>query len=205
MIRAAAEEGHEIGLHAWDHHRWQAASAGWGRRPSSGSCGAVCNFPTPIGAPVMCPPSPAGSARMMSWLRSASFPLPTTAIAADTGFLPRAGGRRLAQPQVPVTLPTYDEAGRDGHGRFPRPRARAAPPAELNILTIHAEAEGIALEAEFRRFWEKPWRSGMNLFPSALAGAPDELPDGVMSAGIHSRPRRLGQPPEPGPRVTRAG
>ncbi|WP_218188183.1 polysaccharide deacetylase family protein [Desulfosarcina cetonica] len=41
MIREAVLEGHEIGLHAWDHHAWQAHVDHMRRRPSTGSCGVV--------------------------------------------------------------------------------------------------------------------------------------------------------------------
>jgi undecaprenyl phosphate-alpha-L-ara4FN deformylase len=72
-------------------------------------------------------------------------------------FLPLTSdaGDEVGQPQVPATLPTYDEVvGRGGataddyfSGLAPR-----LAPERLNVLTIHAEVEGIREAVAFDRF-----------------------------------------------------
>lgn len=69
-------------------------------------------------------------------------------------FYPVVNGRTLRQPQIPVTLPTYDEAvGRNGlrHEDWNTYLLRRLNPASLNVLTIHAEVEGMACARLFER------------------------------------------------------
>jgi undecaprenyl phosphate-alpha-L-ara4FN deformylase len=116
MIRSASGDGHEIGLHAWDHHGWQAHIATMEagairdvlRRGMTGSATSPANR-RPVRR------FPPGNARRRFWKKKAGCPLSTTATAGAGVFLPGGGRPALTQPQVPVTLPTYDEAiGRTG-------------------------------------------------------------------------------------------
>jgi len=58
-------------------------------------------------------------------------------------------------PQIPVTLPTYDEIiGRNGvnDDNFNATILDSVRPDQLNVLTIHAEVEGIAKRELFDDF-----------------------------------------------------
>jgi undecaprenyl phosphate-alpha-L-ara4FN deformylase len=170
-LRAAAAAGHEVGLHAWDHHRWQVGAARWsestlareiergvqefaavfGRRPDcSAAAGWVCNERALLAKQAI-------GFRYNSDCRGVSV------------FTPRAAGRRCA-PQIPTTLPTYDEViGRDGvtdRNYNERLLERIAPGA-LNVLTVHAEVEGMARAPLFARFLRACAQRGVAL--SALA------------------------------------
>ena len=54
-------------------------------------------------------------------------------------------GKQLETPQIPLNMPTYDELlGRDGVTRenYNERLLATASPDGMNLLTIHAEAEG---------------------------------------------------------------
>ncbi|HVS23941.1 MAG TPA: 4-deoxy-4-formamido-L-arabinose-phosphoundecaprenol deformylase [Gammaproteobacteria bacterium] len=155
-LRAAENAGHEVGLHAWDHHRWQvsaltmdaralheeiargvdAFAEALGRRPDcSAAAGWICNE------------------RVLEAKEEFGFRYNSDCRGRSI-FVPTVNGRRLA-PQVPATLPTYDEvvgrAGVTNENYNERLLARIEPGA-LNVLTVHAEVEGIVCAALFDEF-----------------------------------------------------
>jgi undecaprenyl phosphate-alpha-L-ara4FN deformylase len=70
-------------------------------------------------------------------------------------FYPVVNGEALPQPQLPTTLPTYDELfGRDGlpHDRYNQHLISLMKPERLNVLVIHAEVEGLFCLDLFRDF-----------------------------------------------------
>ena len=67
-------------------------------------------------------------------------------------------GKAIRQPQIPVTLPTYDELiGRNRvlHENYNQVLLDLFRPDKLNVLTIHAEVEGMACLDLFDRFLEE--------------------------------------------------
>jgi undecaprenyl phosphate-alpha-L-ara4FN deformylase len=77
-------------------------------------------------------------------------------------------GRTLAQPQIPVDLPTYDEGVGRGAGADERWNdmllnrlADGAP----HVLTIHAESEGGAKAALFEQFLDRALAAGHQFEP----------------------------------------
>jgi undecaprenyl phosphate-alpha-L-ara4FN deformylase len=85
-------------------------------------------------------------------------------------FLPHSArlGRTLAQPQIPVDLPTYDEGVGRGAGADERWNdmllahlADGAP----HVLTIHAESEGGAKAALFEQFLDRALAAGHQFEP----------------------------------------
>jgi undecaprenyl phosphate-alpha-L-ara4FN deformylase len=102
-------------------------------------------------------------------------------------FRPTVGGRLLTQPQVPVTLPTFDEViGRQGVNRenYNDYLLAQLRPNQLNVLTIHAEAEGIACRAMFGAFLAKALAQG-HTFSTLGDVLPEKsgIPAGVMLKG----------------------
>jgi undecaprenyl phosphate-alpha-L-ara4FN deformylase len=85
-------------------------------------------------------------------------------------FLPHSArlGRTLAQPQIPVDLPTYDEGVGRGAGADERWNdlllARLADGAP-HVLTIHAESEGGAKAALFEQFLDRALAAGHQFEP----------------------------------------
>ncbi|MEZ0470785.1 4-deoxy-4-formamido-L-arabinose-phosphoundecaprenol deformylase [Luteimonas salinilitoris] len=155
-LRAAASAGHEVGLHAFDHHRWQAAaghmtvealqreigrgvdafSDALGKRPDcSAAAGWICNE------------------RVLEAKEAFGFRYNSDCRGRSV-FAPRLNRRRFA-PQVPTTLPTYDElVGRNGvtNESYYDRLLDLMRPGELNVLTGHAEVEGIVCAARFDKF-----------------------------------------------------
>jgi len=108
VIRAAADAGHEIGLHAWDHHAWQAridAMDGAAirehlRRGFDLLARIAGREPVASAAPGWrCPE------RILP--EKETFPFRYNSdCRGERIFRPVVAGRRLEQVQIPTTLPT---------------------------------------------------------------------------------------------------
>ena len=98
MIRTARQD-HEIGLHAWDHHAWQARIErmdGCGH-PDHLRAGWIASTTSP-GQPPACSAVPAWKCTTQSWWKKIASPLPTTAIAGGQRFFPVVNGRADPAP-----------------------------------------------------------------------------------------------------------
>ncbi|MBI5558445.1 MAG: 4-deoxy-4-formamido-L-arabinose-phosphoundecaprenol deformylase [Deltaproteobacteria bacterium] len=159
-IRRTADEGHEIGLHAWDHHRWQTRIAKLNQKKvvqemKRGMDLLACI----IGRPVDCAAAPAWRISPAALLAREMFPVRYNSdCRGHSIFFPLTENGLLSRPQIPTTLPTYDEViGRNGidAGNYNDFLLGLFKQDELNVLTIHAEAEGGVCRAMFADFLEK--------------------------------------------------
>jgi undecaprenyl phosphate-alpha-L-ara4FN deformylase len=170
IIRDTAEAGHEVGLHAWDHHAWQAHID---RMDSDAICRELtwgAELLTRIlGYPPTCSAVPGWKCNDHVLKEKARFSFRYNSdCRGDSVFRPVVDGRELQQPQVPVTLPTYDEVvGRNGISdeNYNEYMLSLLRPDRLNVLTIHAEVEGIACLRRFEQFVEKALSQGHRLLP----------------------------------------
>jgi len=189
VIRAAADAGHECGFHAWDHQRWQACAG----RMSAAETRSVLARGTALLEEIT-GRKPAASAapgwKGMDELLEAEAGYPfryNSDCRGDRIFLPVVAGRRLRQPQIPVTLPTYDEViGRNGitdagYNEFMLSMLR---PGGLNVLAIHAEVEGGARAGLFDGFMRAARGKGVQFVPlGELSGDWPEPGPGTMIRG----------------------
>jgi undecaprenyl phosphate-alpha-L-ara4FN deformylase len=181
-IKQAAEQGHEIGLHAWDHHAWQAKIDSMdddalydhlnrGFEMLAAICGQA---PT-------CSAAPGWKANDVTLRQKERFSFHYNSDCRGHGiFMPVVGGARLTEPQMPVTLPTYDEIiGRDGitNENYNDHILSMIRPGPLNVLTIHAEVEGIVCRDLFDDFLKRAAERGIETVPCGrLIDAETELP-----------------------------
>jgi len=190
VLRRAADEGHEIGLHAWDHHAWQARLHRMRAeeirdhlRRAFEAVERAC------GRPPVCSAAPAWRVTDAALLEKDRFPFRYNSdCRGESVFLPRVAGKPLSVPQVPATLPTFDEIiGRDGVTRenYNERLLDLLRPDALNVLTVHAEVEGIACRDLFADFLEKAARRGVRLVPlGELLPPPGEpIPAGEIARG----------------------
>jgi undecaprenyl phosphate-alpha-L-ara4FN deformylase len=159
-IHRAADAGHEIGLHAWDHHRWQTRIAGLSQKKVEQEIKRGQDLlASIIGRPVDCAAAPAWRISPAVLLAREQFPVRYNSdCRGHSIFFPLTENGLLSQPQIPATLPTYDEViGRNGidAGNYNDFLLRLFKRDELNVLTIHAEAEGGICRAMFADFLEK--------------------------------------------------
>jgi undecaprenyl phosphate-alpha-L-ara4FN deformylase len=184
-IRQAVKAGHEIGLHAWDHHRWQAKVEDMDtataladlRRGYDMLAEIIDRHPD-------CYASPAWriTPAAMRALDELGFSY-TSDCRGTSLFHPVLEGMRTAHPQVPTTLPTYDElvgteCTNENYNEFLLDEIR---PGQLNVLTIHAEVEGIACNAVFDDFLDLAAARDIGFVPlGALLSESGELPDGAI-------------------------
>ena len=94
-------------------------------------------------------------------------------------------GKRLEQLQIPVTLPTYDEAlGRDGvnDANYNDHQIGLLTEERPNVLTIHAEAEGGKCAAMFDAYLDRVKALGYEIIPlgELARRVKDSAPDGEM-------------------------
>jgi len=157
MIRAAADAGHETGFHAWDHHAWQSRADRMRAEEVRSLTKLGCDRLAAItGKTPCCSAVPAWKCTDETLSVKEEFPFVYNSDCRGSEiFLPVVNGRVLRQPQVPVTLPTYDEmigsGGVTDANYNDRLRSYLRPDG-LNVLTIHAEVEGIACLEMFRGF-----------------------------------------------------
>jgi undecaprenyl phosphate-alpha-L-ara4FN deformylase len=163
-IRELAGSGHEIGLHAWDHHAWQTRI----ERMSAAEIAAHLRDGAELlarltGAPADCSAAPAWRTTDLALHEKLRFDFRYNSDCRGTGpFLPLLDDGTLGQLQVPATLPTFDERvgrGVTAAGYYDELLERLAAPA-FSVLTIHAEVEGISAEPLFADFLERALAAG---------------------------------------------
>ena len=159
QIQQTVQAGHEVGLHAWDHHAWQA-------RIDRMSADALCKqlqqgykqLTQICGVPPVCSAVPGWKCTEAVLVEKEKLPFRFNSdCRGDSVFQPIVNGKTLRQPQIPTTLPTYDEIiGTHGitDTNYNEHLFSLLQPDQLNVLTIHAEVEGLSRFELFRAFLE---------------------------------------------------
>lgn len=166
VIKQTDKNGHDVGLHAWDHHKWQIkidqmSSSQLSSEIRKGytalekildkkvSCSAVagwrCNDQTIVEKEKL-------PFRYNSDCRGESI------------FIPYNG----KTPQIPVTLPTYDELiGENGitDENYNDHIINLIKPTGLNVYTIHAEVEGIQYASAFEQLIKQAASKNIQFVP----------------------------------------
>jgi len=156
IIRATAEAGHEIGVHAWDHHRWQRHVDTMRDDEINQEIRFACDkFKQVLGYAPKTSAAAGWKCPQSAALAKENFEFEYNSdCRGDSIFIPMLNKRQLAV-QIPVTLPTYDEViGRDGvdNDNFNNYILKQITPNKLNVYTIHAEVEGIVCADLFDAF-----------------------------------------------------
>ncbi|MBN2143325.1 MAG: 4-deoxy-4-formamido-L-arabinose-phosphoundecaprenol deformylase [Candidatus Aureabacteria bacterium] len=182
IIRQAYEEGHEIGLHAWDHYAWQAKMQHAGEPFIRNQIQMGMEMLEKItGQLPKCSAAPAWKCtdKILRVKESYDFSY-NSDCRGQNMFYPFINGESGKQPQIPTTLPTYDEViGRNGitNGNYNQHLISLVKRQDLNVLTIHAEAEGIACFRLFEDFIEKIHAEGGQFIPlGTLLNSPSSIP-----------------------------
>lgn len=170
LIRATADAGHEVGLHAWDHHAWQThidtMDAGSINRSLKKGIDMLAEI---LGHPPTCSAVPGWRCNELVLIEKEKFPFNYNSdCRGQTLFRPVVKSKELTQPQIPVTLPTYDEViGRNGvsNSNYNDYMLSLLAPKKLNVLTIHAEVEGIIAVQMFEEFLKKALSQGAVFVP----------------------------------------
>ncbi len=167
QIREAAEAGHEVGFHAWDHHRTQAhidtmsddEMRGEFRRGVEELTRIVGKAPKTSATPGW---------RTTGRLLKIKTEFPFDYNSDCRGYAPFKPSIPGAPLQIPVTLPTYDEiCGRDGvnDANYNDRQIALLKENALNVLTIHAEAEGGKCAALFDDYLKRVLALGYQVIP----------------------------------------
>ena len=158
-IRDAAATGHEVGLHAWDHHRWQARVERMDQYAITREIQRGYDLLTDIlGRSPNCAAAPSWQVTPDALKALDQFPFRFLSdCRGHSIFRPVVDGRQLCHAQVPTTLPTYDELiGLECTAEtYNSHLLDMIQPESLNVLTIHAEAEGISCLPLFQDFLDK--------------------------------------------------
>ncbi len=162
IIHRTVAEGHEVGLHAWDHHKWQSMNMD---KPGAVTQEIRLGFERLaeiLGTEPLSSAAPAWRAPAVVLTAKRAFPFLYNSDCRGTDcYLPILPDQTEAQPQIPVTLPTYDEMiGLYGttDTNYNHRLLDLFRPKELNILCLHAEVEGLAKAALFDNFLQQAWR-----------------------------------------------
>jgi undecaprenyl phosphate-alpha-L-ara4FN deformylase len=174
VMRSVLAEGFEVGLHTYDHVRWQdyvaGASEAWTRIEFERGMNAFKRvfgfFPISHAA--------AGwqiNAHALELEREYGLQYASDT-RGQTPFWPLLEGRRSSCPQLPTTLPTFDELlGREGidesriaEAVFRLSEKNAASSADrLQVFTLHAELEGMLLLNSFESLLTKWQAAGVTI------------------------------------------
>lgn len=169
QILAADQAGHEIGIHAWDHHLWQNRCGRMGEAEAAAQTGRAAEALTAIlGRDADCAAAPGWRATAATIRSRARLPLRYGADCRGRSiFRPAIQGEVFSLPQIPSTLPTYDElAGPDCSDlEYNQRLLDRIRPGALNVLTVHAEVEGVARIALFESFLDQARRRGLSFVP----------------------------------------
>ncbi|HYL05541.1 MAG TPA: polysaccharide deacetylase family protein [Thermoanaerobaculia bacterium] len=207
-LAAAAAAGHEVGLHAWDHVTWQDRLDRLSRAAIDAQLDrGIAAFEAIFGARPRGFAAPAWfcTGEGFAALDARGFDYLSVSRGAAPPFYPRVAGRALATLEVPTTLPTLDEElGRDGitPGNYVRRLVARYRPGHDEVLTVHAETEGLAYRGLFQELLRRHRELGVvtRTVGELAAEARERAPAGDIAYGeVAGRAGRvvLAAPPSP--------
>lgn len=190
VIARSAAEGHEIGLHAWDHFAWQTWAGVWdedrmAREIQKGLDALECI----VGRRIDCSAVAGWRADQTAIEAKQGFGFHYNSDCRGTApFRPRLADGSPGTPQIPATLPTWDEVV-----------GRQTSAADYNafivktieqdagtpVYVIHAEVEGIAMANQFDALIAKATEAGIAFCPlgDLLPEDISILPEGRVARG----------------------
>ena len=190
LMRDTDKAGHEVGLHAWDHHGWQKNTEHWGipQLTRQIQLGVDC-LNDILGRAVDCSAAAGWRADQQVVDAKEAFGFRYNSDCRGLGaFRPKlANGSFSTAPQIPVDLPTYDEVvgpnlQPEQFNDFILEQFSATPG---HVYTIHAEVEGIAMAAQFDQLLARAKERGIQFRPLGEL-LPDDLttlPEGRVVRG----------------------
>lgn len=174
IMREVRAAGHEVGIHCYDHFKWQDFVAGkdqaWTRRELEKAIDAFrevfAEEPRVLGAPGWQLNGPTLTLEEELGFRYASD------TRGEEPFLPELDGIASQCPQLPTTLPTLDELlGAEGiseatvHSRIFQ--ASRKPLEHGHLYTLHGELEGMKLSPVLERLLSAWIETGDQIGPLA--------------------------------------
>ncbi|MFM2486833.1 4-deoxy-4-formamido-L-arabinose-phosphoundecaprenol deformylase [Celerinatantimonas yamalensis] len=158
-ILAAQKQGHEIGLHAWDHHGWQANTERWSDDKMLEQLKRGYDELSHIlGEPVRTSAAPGWRAdqRVIDLKEQFNFDY-NSDCRGSAPFYPRCSDGHPGSAQLPVSVPTFDEVvgGQCTIEQFNPFICDAIENQPFAIYTIHAEVEGIVMSEQFEQLLEQ--------------------------------------------------
>ncbi len=159
IMKSVAEAGHEVGIHCWDHVKWQDGVEGADQAWTEAQMERACKRFLEIFG------NPARAHAAAGWQMNPHALRLTQrlgcAYSSDSRgarpFMPICNGELVACAQLPTTLPTLDEIiganGVTAENAHESLLAATAKP-QTQVYTLHAELEGQKLEAVFERLLE---------------------------------------------------
>ncbi len=166
VMRLVRDKGHEPGIHCYDHIRWQDGLMKMSAAEVREEFGkARTEFERIFGGPARTAGAAGWQANALSLAAYDEAGLLYASDGRGTHpFFPRSDGKTFKTLQIPSTLPTLDELL--GRPEYPEERLvehylsllRTGTP---NVLTIHAELEGMKYLALFRTFLEQAKARGV--------------------------------------------
>ena len=159
ILRSVRDAGFEVGIHTWDHVKWQDGVAGANEKWTGWQMSLACQrFREVFGEDATVHGAAGWQMNVHAYRRTQSLGF---RYASDTRgthpFIPVIRAEIVGCPQFPTTLPTLDELiGLDGitvENVAEALLARTAEPHE-HVFTLHAELEGMKLAPVFEKLLE---------------------------------------------------
>lgn len=185
QILEAFRAGHEIGFHAWDHHKSQA------KLTSMSSAEMIREFERGLAELAGITGEMPATSASPGWRTNdrllevkAGFPFRYNSdCRGRSPFYPVTAEGVRGQLQIPVTLPTYDEAvGRGGvtDANYNDHQISLLSGELPNVLTIHAEAEGGRCHGMFDEYLARVAALGYEVIPlgELAARVAEDAPEG---------------------------
>ena len=153
VIRSVATAGHEVGIHCWDHVKWHDLLPWFTKPVTAMELGkASATFEEIFGRRARTTAAPGWTVSPDSLEVQDAMGLDYCSDSRGTApFYPVMNGRRFNTLQIPTTWPTMDELlGENGiTAATVNDHYLSCLQPGLNVHTIHAELEGMAMKETF--------------------------------------------------------
>lgn len=173
QVRLPFREGHEVGLHAWDHYTWQTGidrlSPAQLRDHVRRGFDKLAEID---GSAPVCSAAAGWRCNESALLAKETFNFHYNSDCRGTELFRPVVDQTVLTLQIPVTLPTYDEIiGSDANGtvvtddNYNDCLLELIRPGQLNVYTIHAEVEGIVFARQFEALLQLARKRGIRFAP----------------------------------------